>query len=285
MENETKVAVVILNYNTYQLTIKEIENIEDVIEGDQLNIFIVDNCSTNESVEKLNCYLNEGKKRFHHKYSFISSLSNKGYAAGNNIGIKAAIDAGAKYSLIINNDILFTSPDSVSKMYNYMEANNHIGALSPRIVSKDGSHDKPIYYKKPSFWDLSFGIKSYVKRIKDQNDELIYEVYAPRGSCMMLRNEDLKRIGLLDEGTFLYYEEPILAESLRKLNKTVVNFGRIHVIHNHAETIKSNISRKRNRAIVVESMDYYLKKYRKFNAFERMICRLVRKYAYLLSHK
>lgn len=285
MENEANVAVIILNYNTYQLTIKEIENIEDIVEEGQLDIFIVDNCSTNESVEKLNGYLNEGKKRFHHKYTFISSLENKGYAAGNNIGIKAAIDVGAKYSLIINNDILFTSSDTISKLYNYMEVNNNIGALSPRIVSKDGSHDKPIYYKRPSFWDLSFGIKSYVKKIKDQNDELIYEVYAPRGSCMMLRNEDLKRIGLLDEGTFLYYEEPILAESLHKLNKTVVNYGCVYVIHNHAETIKSNISKKRNREIVVRSMDYYLKKYRKFNVFERMICRLVRKYAYLLSHK
>ena len=283
--NDVKVAVVILNYNTYHLTINEIENIEAVLEGDSLDIFIVDNCSTNESVEKLNSFLKENKSELRNRYTLLCSASNGGYAAGNNIGIKAANEAGAKYTLLINNDILFTSPDTITQLVGYMEKNPSVGAISPRIVSKDGSHDKPIYYKKPSFWDLSFGIRSYVGKIKEQDDELIYEMYAPRGSCMLLRNDDLKQIGLLDEGTFLYYEEPILAESLQAINKKVVHYGSVGVIHNHAETIKSNISRKRNRAIVVRSLNYYLRKYRRFNYVERMVCLLVRKYAYLLSHK
>lgn len=285
MMNDINVAVVILNYNTYHLTINEIENVEAILEGGSLDIFIVDNCSTNESVEKLNSFLNENKPKFRNRYTLLCSKTNGGYAAGNNIGINAANDARAKYTLLINNDILFTASDTIKQLIDYMENNPNVGALSPRIVSKDGSPDKPIYYKKPSFWDLSFGIKLFVSRIKEQNDELIYEIYAPRGSCMLLRNDDLKQMGLLDEGTFLYYEEPILAESLCTLNKKVVHYGNISVIHNHAETIKTNISKKKNRAIVVKSLDYYLRKYRHFNYVERMVCLLVRKYAYLLSHK
>jgi len=86
-------------------------------------------------------------------------------------------------------------------------------------------------------------------------------------------------------GKCMYKMEPILAERLLSIGKSILHNGKIHVIHNHAITIKNNVSRKRNREIVVQSMDYYLSKYRNFNPFQRFICRCVRKYAYLLSHK
>ena len=278
-----KVCVVILNYNTYQLTIKEFANIEEKLDYENLEIVIVDNNSSNSSCDEIQKAINVSPKKY--EYTLLSSVENGGYAKGTNIGIREAIKKESDYILIINNDILFEVPDTISQMVLFMENHPEVGAVSPRIVSLDGSHDKPIYYKKPSFGDLSFGISSFVRGVNKQDDELVYPIYAPRGSCMLIREDDIKRVGLLDEGTFLYYEEPIFAEKLSSIGKTVYHYGKVHVIHNHAETIKSNISRKRNRAIVVQSMDYYLKKYRKFNAFERMICRLVRKYAYLLSHK
>jgi GT2 family glycosyltransferase len=97
---------------------------------------------------------------------------------------------------------------------------------------------------------------------------------------MLLRNSDIENIGFLDEGTFLYYEEPILAENLKKIKKKVVLYGPECVIHNHAKTIKTNISQKRRRKVVLNSMDYYLKKYREFNYFERLLCRVVRLVGY-----
>jgi len=283
MNNKIKVSIVILNYNSWNVTINAIKNIEEIIVYDNLNVLIVDNCSSNDAYERIDNYLKSSK--LYGKYKLVGNKKNTGYAAGNNIGLRLSIEEGASYSLVINNDILFTDPHSIEKMVDYLESNATIGAISPRIVSPDGFHDKPIYYRKPSFWDLSFGIKKYVNNIKLQNDELVYEVYAPRGSCMMVRNDALAKIGLLDECTFLYYEEPILSESLLSIGKKCVNFGYVSIIHNHAVTIKENVSRSKNRDYVVQSMDYYLKKYRHFNWIERTICSLIRKYAYLFSHK
>lgn len=282
MEQTPKVSIIILNYKTYNQTILEINNIEDVLEYDNLEIVIVDNCSQNDSVEQLSSAVKKCKKYY---YTLIESPHNSGYAAGNNFGLKESNRRGAKYSLIVNNDILFTDSQSIKKMVDFMESDESVGGLSPRIESKDGYHDKPIFYKKPSFWDLSLGIWNYKKRRFDQNDELIYEIYAPRGCCMMIRNDDLQKLGLLDEDTFLYYEEPILAESLMKLNKKIVHYGSVKVIHNHASTISTNVEKKVIRKHVINSLDVYLKKYRHFNDVERMICKLIRKYAYIISGK
>lgn len=278
-----KVSIIILNYNTWGETIEEIKNIEATLSYDNLDVIIVDNCSTNDSFEKIKTYIKSNSLVY--KYRLVKSEKNAGYASGNNIGIKESIKGKADYSLIINNDILFTSADTIEKLVQSFESDATLGAVSPRIISPDGTHDKPIYYRKPSFWDMSFGIRGFVKSIQKQNDEQVYKVYAPRGSCMLLKNELLQRIGFLDEFTFLYYEEPILAEKLLMINKVTLNLGTVCVIHNHAKTIKNNISRKVNRKIVVQSMDYYLRQYRGFNLIQRYICRIIRKYAYIVSHK
>lgn len=278
-----KVSIIILNYNSWQITIECISNIEEQIEYENLEVIIVDNCSKNDSYERLSDYLENNELKYN--YHLIKSHKNNGYASGNNIGIKQSIELKSKYSFIINNDILFTQSNTIQKFVRFMESKEAVGAISPRIISKDGYHDKPIYYKKPSFWDMTFGIKSFMRKRKLQNDELIYEIYAPRGSCMFLRNSCLLEIGFLDEGTFLYYEEPILAERLLRIGKSCFNFGEVCVIHNHASTIKNNVSRAKSREILVESLNYYLTEYRDFNFLQKQISILVRKYAYLISNK
>lgn len=278
-----KVSIIILNYNTYHLTIKEIESIEEVLKYDNMDVIIVDNCSTNDSVSQLNTVIRDSSKKYN--YHLISNLYNGGYAAGNNVGLREALKNGADYCMVVNNDILFTDEDMIAKLVSFLEDNSNVGVVSPRIISKRGNPDKPIFYRKPTFWDLTFGIKKYNKERHLQEDELVYGIYAPRGSCMMIRSEAIVKIGFLDEGTFLYYEEPILAEGLLKFHYTVFHYGKTSVIHNHAETIKNNVSKKRSRKYVVQSLDLYLNKYRKFNFAERWACRMIRKYAYLYSHK
>ena len=140
-----RVSIIILNYKTYKQTIQEINNIEEVLDYDNLEIIIVDNYSQNDSVRQLSCAI-QNCKRFN--YAIIESPRNSGYAAGNNLGLKESIRRESKYSLIVNNDILFTDRLSIRKMVDYLESDESVGGLSPRIESKDGYHDKPIFYKR-----------------------------------------------------------------------------------------------------------------------------------------
>ena len=275
-----KVGLIILNYNTWQLTIKEIENIHNTLIYDNYKIIIVDNQSTNDSVKQLKQYQLKSKEAF----EIIKSNKNRGYAAGNNIGIKRSIECNCKYSCILNNDILFTNPNTLKDVVDYMETHPNVGALSPRIMSLNGKHDKPIYYRRPSFWDLFLGYPAFVHGKMTQDDTLIYPVYAPRGSCMIIVNDILRQIGYLDESTFLYYEEPILGEQLYMIKKEVINYGVHYVIHNHAETIKKNVPNKQILNFMIDSMHIYLSKYRKFSNLQCWLCKKTRKVTYLLRH-
>ena len=93
-----KVAAVILNYNTPQDTVNCVRLLMQE-KGVDLKIIIVDNASNNNSVEIIKKELDQG-------IILIENKINKGYSAGNNLGLKRAIEEDCKYALVIKR-ILF----------------------------------------------------------------------------------------------------------------------------------------------------------------------------------
>ena len=93
------VACVILNYNDASTTINLVQSIKDYA---LLNyIVVVDNCSTDDSLERLQGYKNE-------KIHIIKSEKNGGYGAGNNVGLRYSSEIlDADYSIVANPDVLF----------------------------------------------------------------------------------------------------------------------------------------------------------------------------------
>lgn len=273
-----KLSIVILNYNTYEMTLKLIKNIEDIYsKKSSIEIIVVDNASSNESAEVLKEKSNDSRR-----FIFLKNKNNSGYAAGNNVGIRYALNNGADYVLISNNDIEIESADCINRMIQLMELNGNIGVVSPRIISKNGKKDPPLYFEKPSLWDMTFGIiNSHKKRFRiDEN--VNRRIYAPRGSFMLLRAIDIKNVNYLDEGTFLYYEEPILAERLHKINKECWLCAESVVIHNHGKTISNTLQKKNTCKILCKSYGYYLKEYRNYNWLIRTICIKVRECSYMI---
>lgn len=270
-------AIIILNYNTYQMTIDLVNSLVKIAPGNFCEIVVVDNASPNESAQKLE---EEAKKN--KLFTFLRSTKNGGYAAGNNIGLKYATGKGYKYSLVLNNDIEIDSFEQINRMIDLFSQNRKIGAVSPRIVGKDGKKDPPLYFKKPSFWDLSLGIVFYHKKrfIFDENRNT--RIYAPRGSCMLLKNESLKKADYLDESTFLYYEEPVLAERLLHVGYECWLCGDSFVVHHHSATISKAINKKKLIKTITQSYKIYLSHYRKFNLFQVLFCILIRKLSILI---
>lgn len=281
MIKSPQIGIVILNYNTFELTIKLLENIYNTLLYSNYQMIVVDNYSTNDSYKKLYEY----KKNSSFDFVLMQSTKNGGYAYGNNIGIKYAIQHDAEYVLIINNDIIFTDARTIDVLIDVMRKNRHIGAVSPRLISLDGQDDYPIYWNRPSFFDLSIGYYFFVKGKKKQLLNANHPLYAPRGSCMLLKSIDLEQIGCLDENTFLYYEEPILAERLLKIGKICFYVGEVSVIHNHAQTISNNVKIKDMLQHIAKSYEYYLHVYRKFPSIQVSICIFVKKILFRLKNR
>ncbi len=115
------------------------------------------------------------------------------------------------------------------------------------------------------------------------NDEGGYAfVYQPQGCCMMVDLKKMKEFSFMDENTFLYGEELILGERMIEKDYKCVCCLKCDVIHNHSKTVKSVLSKRRILKINNESLNYYMKNYRQFNAFQRYICLLFNSMKWLI---
>lgn len=255
MQKLPKVSIIILNYKTYQDTLNVIDEIHAKLNYQNFDIIVVDNDSPNESYNELSAM--SEKMNFY----LVKSGKNGGYAFGNNVGIRYSYNLDSDYSWILNNDIVLNDPDALSEMIELMESNSRIGAISPIIMKPDGEEDFP-FISRPNVWEMSLGYFIYAKNRKKEHKENT-RIYRPQGCCMLLRNTDMKQIGEMDESTFLYCEEDLLAERLLQINKECWLCAATKVIHNHSKTIYTVLKKKNIAECNVRSYKIYLKKYRK----------------------
>ena len=86
--------------------------------------------------------------------------------------------------------------------------------------------------------------------------------YRIMGSFMMMKSSDFKACGGFDPNTFLYSEEAIMAERLKKTGKGVWYCPEVAVLHEHSATISTHFDLRIRRKMRLESDCYYFKTYR-----------------------
>ena len=261
-----KVAVVILNYKSWEDTLEEIKVCNQVLNIKNSDIIVIDNFSPNDSAEKLK------KKSISDKFVFIESKQNRGYGAGNNLGLKYAFHTGYTHALILNNDIIIDNSNLVAELLRVFKSEKNVAIVNPDVYSPEGylfNRDAV----RPSFFDYTIGLLHYKKKGRAlSNIDGYGYVYRPQGCCMMVDLNKMNEVNYFDENTFLYCEEPILAEKLLTKGYRCICNTSISIIHNHSKTVKSTYDIEKIIKINNESFSYYLKEYRKFNKFEIKIC-------------
>lgn len=251
---DPRVLIIILNYNTYNLTLEIIKRLHS-IDYNNYDIIVIDNCSPNESGKVLSNYSDRGG------YIFIENDKNSGYAAGNNIGLKYAYNHDYDYSWILNNDVIINDDKVLKKLVYSIKKEKDVSVVGPKIVTADDTVCAP-FCRRPTTWRLTFGIgleKKYRKKYIDIPRK-VYKVY---GCCFLANNKDLNAVNYLDEETFLYCEEDILSERLIRIGKRVFYDPSITVKHNEASSIKTFSKEKEQKmqTIVKHSQDVYFLKY------------------------
>ena len=267
--NQPGVLIVILNYKTFDLTIKLIEDLRKNLDYDNYSIIVIDNYSTEESAAFLR------NKSSELNYIFIANKNNSGYAAGNNIGIRYGIKHGFKYSWILNNDVVIRDGNILKHLISVIEKDAQIACIGPMIYSSKGEICPP-YVKRLSLWSMTLGV--YFEKSQRQKhlaeSGKVYRVY---GCCMLLKNKAMNEVDCMDERTFLYGEEDLLAERLLKKGYYSYYDAETSVIHNEASSIKKTNRRKRKQMKeTINSLGIYLKEYRKYPAVARWLCYITR---------
>lgn len=260
-----RVAVVILNYNTWQETIAEIDMLFSLFPLKPDQMIVVDNASANDSYEQLH-------KRKTGRYHLLRAKHNNGYASGNNIGLKYACRLGYQYAWIINNDILIKDKMLLHTMLNILAKDEKLAVVNPDIYAPDG-HLFNRESKRPSFYDYTLGMLDYRKAGRKIEDLGGYGyVYRPQGCCMVVDLHKIKEAGYMDEHTFLYGEEVILAERFREMGYLCGCCTSAKVVHDHSFTVKGTFTKRKLNRMKIDSFRYYLRKYRKFSVMKTKIC-------------
>jgi len=201
-----KVSIILLNYNGYNDTIEAVESLEK-IKYNNYEIIIVDNESTNDSYEILKSKLNK-------KHTLIKSGKNGGFAYGNNVGIKHALEGGAEYILLINNDTE-VEPEFLNYLVESLEEDEKVG-LSTGLILNYYNKEKVWYAGGEINWDKFYGY--HIDEGKNIKHIIMKEKFITfaTGCLMLIKSSVLKEIGFLPEEYFMYYEDVDFCAKLQK---------------------------------------------------------------------
>ena len=124
-------SVVIVNYQTFELTRDTINSIFEYSYPFSLEVIVVDNASGDDSLSKLKDYFKDSVK-------FIASGENRGFAAGNNLALR---QVSSDYVLLLNSDTIVWE-NTLENIYDYMENHRDVGACGCRVRLENGDLDK-----------------------------------------------------------------------------------------------------------------------------------------------
>ena len=257
-----KVSIIILNWNRKKDTIECLESIEKLQISDfKLEIVVVDNASSDGSQKAVEqAFKNLAKKNVFCKQ--IRNKTNLGFAAGNNVGMKYALDSGADYLLVLNNDTE-VNEDLIKKLLEVANEHPKAGVISPKIYFAKGFEFHKKRYKKQDLgkviwyaggdmdWDNVYGSNYSVDEV-DKVDkgqfEKTKETDFATGACMFLRSKALENVGLFDEKYFMYLEDVELSQKLKKKDWEVLYTPKTKIWHKVAQS----------SCIGSDSNDYYI---------------------------
>lgn len=250
------VSIIIVNYNTKQLTLDCLKSIYDHTTEIDFEIIVVDNASSDNSVEAI--------KATYPLVKVIEPNENLGFGRANNLGAKYA---KGEYLFLLNSDTLLIE-NSIKKLYDFYIENQgklHIGVLGCTLVDKDlnlihSGGDFPTIWKY--IFDNPLRVLNKIFKInkstfkKFSYNDTLTKVDMVTGADMFLSKKSFDKVGGFDERFFLYYEETDMEYKLMKLGYSHYITNITKIIHLEGGSMSySNWKRK----IVQNSQTLYFK--------------------------
>ena len=191
-----KVAIILVNWNGYDLTQACLESLKE-LQYSNFQTVLVDNGSIDGSGEKL-------KTEFP-AITLLTSPENIGFTGGNNLGIQWALDHSYDQVLLLNNDTL-VEPDFLNPLVSFLEQNPDYGAVQPKIMfeaERDKLWNAGGGYFKGLEMTWSIGIGKIDEGQFDQEKDTPWIT----GCAILVRSAAIRQAGMLDNRFFAYYED------------------------------------------------------------------------------
>ena len=220
---QPKVAVVILNYNTRPLLERFLPDVLNT-QYSNTEVWVVDNASTDDSVEYMKQHFSEVK--------LLVSEKNLGYAGGYNWALN---QIKAEYYVLLNSDVSVT-PTWLDPLVEMALRSNDIAAIQPKILDAKSTEQFEYAGASGGFldkWGYPFCrgriFESLEKDNGQYNDEL--EVFWASGACLFVRSVEFHNVGGFDSDFFAHMEEIDLCWRLQLRGKKIMVQPNSEVFH------------------------------------------------------
>jgi hypothetical protein len=250
---------------------------QDKFFSNEFEIFVVDNASTDGSVEMV-------REKFPQVHLIVNK-ENLGFAKANNQAIRKA---KGEFILLLNPDTEFFSSNqgiplrqladrdnkggALEKMVKFMEIHPDCGIVGCKLLNSDGSLQPSVrrfptllsqvitLTKAPNIFPWL--IKKYLGLDIDYNKT--QEVDQIMGSFFMIRRKVIEQIGLLDENFWAWFEEVDYCKRAKKAGWKIYYYPEVEVIHHKGQSFSQLVNRQRQ---FNKSLLYYFKKHHSFFAW------------------
>ena len=236
-----KVAIIIINFNGEEDTLQCLQSLEALnFPKKNLLTVVVDNGSKNK-FELPKTALNGGNIKV------LNTGENLGFAGGNNFGIRYAIENGADYIMLLNNDT-YVERDLVKELLSAFQIENNVGIIAPKIYFVKGFEFHKNNYREEDLgkvfwyaggimdWENVIGRHRGVDEVDNGQYEKIEDTDFATGCCFFTSSEVLQKVGFLDEKLFLYYEENDLCQRVKQYGYRILYIPKAILWHKNAQS-------------------------------------------------
>ncbi len=226
-----KLAIIVLNYRTPEMVIDCLESLRDQVQPN-CQVVVVDNCSGDDSADIIENAIDE-----HGWGAWVRmerSPVNGGFAAGNNVGIRS-IDA--EIYLLLNSDTIVRA-GAIETLLETLETHPDVHMLGPQLEWMDGKHQVSTFrYRTPMtelLYASSLGVFAKVfpshvvaRELHEWTKGIDWASFA----CIAIRKEVFDKVGLLDEGYFMYFEDMAFCRKATRAGFKIAYQPKAHVVH------------------------------------------------------
>ena len=247
------VCIIIVNWNTKKLLLDCIRSIHETVKNISFEIWLVDNASTDGSLEAV--------KQNYPDVNIIRNKKNLGFAAANNMALERM---RGQYVLLLNTDTILTN-GAVEDLFDFMEKNSDAGMACGQLLNKDGSKQNSVanfpgihsLICNESLLQILFPKKFPGKRREYKKP---VEVDSCIGACLMVRKKAMDEVGLLDKRYFFFFEETDWAYRMKQAGWKIYFVPSAKIFHIQGQTVGHNAD---SRIMFYRSRYIYFKKWHK----------------------